>query len=61
MSGLAMWIVGVIAAFLAVVGLVLASGAHGGPMYLIGLVLFLASALFDFWLIKKYFDQQEGH
>ncbi|MBI1244242.1 MAG: hypothetical protein GC202_04475 [Alphaproteobacteria bacterium] len=61
MSGLAMWIVGVVVAVLAVVGLFLASGAHAGPMYSIGLVIFLASTLFEFWLIKKYFDGQEGH
>lgn len=61
MSGLAMWIVGVIVGAFAVIGLFLASGAHAGPMYPIGLVIFLGSALFEFWLIKKYFDQQEGH
>jgi ABC-type maltose transport system permease subunit len=61
MSGLAMWIVGVIVGIIAVVGLFLSAGSHGGPMYMMGLVIFAAAAAFEFWLIKKYFDQQEGH
>ncbi len=56
-----MWIVGVLVAVLAAIGLFLASGAHGGPMYITGLIVFAAAAAFEFWLIKKYFDQQEGH
>jgi Zn-dependent protease with chaperone function len=61
MSGLGMWIVGVLTAVLGFVGLLLAAGSHGGPMYLMGLLIFAAAAAFVFWLIKSYFDQQEGH
>ncbi len=61
MSGLGMWIVGVVSAVVGFVGLFLASGAHDGPMYTMGLVISAAAAAFVFWLIKRYFDQQEGH
>ena len=61
MSGLGLWIVGVISAAVGFVGLALASGAQGGPMYLMGLLIFAAAAAFLFWLIKRYFDEQEGH
>lgn len=61
MSGLGMWIVGVLSALIAFVGLLLASGAHDASMYAMGLVIFAAAVVFDFWLIKRYFDQQEGH
>lgn len=61
MSGLGMWIVGVISALIAFVGLALASGAHDGSMYTMGLVIFAAAVAFVFWLIKRYFDEQEGH
>jgi ABC-type uncharacterized transport system permease subunit len=61
MSGIGMWIAGVIGAAMALIGLVLASANHGGPMYVMGLVIFVAGAAFVFWLIKRYFDQQEGH
>jgi len=61
MSGIGMWIAGVIGAVVAFIGLALASANHGGPMYAMGMVMFAAGAAFDFWLIKRYFDQQEGH
>ena len=61
MSGLTMWIVGALVAILAAIGLFVASGAHGGSMYTAGLIVYAAAAAFEFWLIKKYFDQQEGH
>ena len=61
MSGLSMWIVGVIVAILAGIGLFVSSNAHGGSMYTAGLLFFAACTAVEFWLIKKYFDQQEGH
>jgi len=61
MSGLGMWIAGAFSAVFGFVGLVLAAGSHGGPMYLMGLLIFAAAAAFVFWLIKRYFDEQEGH
>ena len=61
MSGLTMWIVGVIVAILGAVGLYVSSNAHGGSMYTAGLLFFAACAAVEFWLIKTYFDRQEGH
>ncbi len=61
MSGLQMWFVGVIVAILAGIGLYVASNAHGGSAYTGGLVFFAACTAIEFWLIKAYFDREEGH
>jgi hypothetical protein len=53
------WIIGLCMAFLAVLGLVLASGAFDTGMYTFGLALFAFGVFFDFWLVKKTFDAQE--
>jgi len=50
------WILGLFAAFLAILGLVLASGAWDTGMYTFGIALFAFGVLFDFWLVKKHFD-----
>jgi hypothetical protein len=53
------WILGLVMAVLAVLGLVLASGAYDTGMYTFGLGLFAFGTFFDFWLVKKYFDAKE--
>ena len=53
------WILGLVMAVFAVLGLVLASGAYDTGMYTFGLGLFVFGTFFDFWLIKKSFDAQE--
>jgi len=56
-----MWIVGVISSVVGFVGLFLASGARDGAMYTMGLLIAASAVAFVFWLIKRYFDAQEGH
>ena len=53
------WILGLVMAVLAVLGLVLASGAYDTGMYTFGLGLFAFGIFFDFWLVKKSFDAKE--
>ncbi len=53
------WILGLFMAVLAVLGLVLASGAYDTGMYTFGLGLFAFGTFFDFWLVKKSFDAKE--
>jgi uncharacterized membrane protein YhhN len=61
MSGVQSWILGLIAALVGMVGLFFAANDKGGEMYLIGLIVFLLTVLFDYWLIKRWFDAQDAH
>ena len=54
------WIIGIALAFLGIVGLFLASGAYDVGMYFFGLALFAFAVLFNFWLVKKHFDAEQG-
>ncbi|HTZ79554.1 MAG TPA: hypothetical protein VMC10_16690 [Stellaceae bacterium] len=53
------WIIGFVMVFLAILGLVLASGAYDVGMTTFGFGLFAFGVLFDFWLVKKSFDARE--
>jgi Zn-dependent membrane protease YugP len=53
------WILGLVMAVFAILGLVLASGAYDTGMYTFGLLLFAFGIFFDFWLVKKSFDAKE--
>ena len=53
------WILGIVMAVFAVLGLVFASGAYDTGMYTFGLLLFAFGVFFDFWLVKKSFDAKE--
>jgi Zn-dependent membrane protease YugP len=53
------WILGLVMAVLAVLGLVLAANAYDTGMYTFGLGLFAFGIFFDFWLVKKSFDAKE--
>ncbi|KAA5614745.1 hypothetical protein [Rhodovastum atsumiense] len=53
-------VVGVSVALLGLLGLLLVSGALDSGMYVFGLSLFGFAVLFDFGLIKKYFDLKEA-
>jgi ABC-type uncharacterized transport system permease subunit len=61
MSGLQSWILGIVAGLVGIVALFFAANDHGGEMYMVGLIVFLLTALFDFWLIKRWFDGKEQH
>ena len=50
----------VIMSLIALVGLVVAARSVDGAIYAFGLLLVLFGVLFDFWLIKRYFDRQES-
>lgn len=61
MSGLQSWILGVIAGLVGIVALFFAAKAPGHEMYMVGLIVFLLTAIFDFWLIKRWFDAKDAH
>ena len=61
MSGLQFWILGVIAGVVGLVALTFAAKAHTHEMYMIGLVVFVLILLFEFWLIKRWFDAKDVH
>jgi len=60
MSTVSSFVFGVLAVLLSLLGLILASGAEDGGIYLFGLSLFVGCALFVFWLIKKGFDAADA-
>jgi hypothetical protein len=53
------WLVLALACAVGIVGLLLASSDNGGATYTIGLGLFVAAAVYTFWLIKRHFDHLE--
>lgn len=59
MNPLGSLITGIVAGLIGLIGLYLASHAHQGAMYAAGLIIFAAAMLFDFFLIKRWFDTQE--
>ncbi len=52
------WIFGVIAAFLALLGAILAAGALDIGMATFGFGLIVFGSWFGFWLIKDHFDER---
>jgi len=57
---IAMTIFGVLAAVLGLAGLFLAAKAQDGGISLFGTLLFLFAVLFDFWLLKRYYDARDA-
>ena len=53
-------IVGLLMAVFGLVGLILASGAMDNEMYVFGLSLFGFACVFEFGLLRRYFDRQEA-
>jgi ABC-type maltose transport system permease subunit len=53
-------VIGTLLSLLGLFGLVLAGGAIDSGMYQFGIALFGFAVLFDLWLIKKYFDANDG-
>ncbi len=53
-DGVGPWIVGVVMAFLSLLGLIMANGATDGGFYAVGLVFFVFGLLFIFGLIRTY-------
>jgi hypothetical protein len=52
-------VVGAIVLVLGLVGLILASGALDGEMFIFGLSLAGFAVIFEFGLIRAYFDRKE--
>jgi nicotinamide riboside transporter PnuC len=61
MSGVQSWILGIVAGLVGIVALFFAAKAQGHEMYMVGLIVFLLTALFDFWLVKRWFDAKDAH
>jgi hypothetical protein len=53
-------VVGVFVAALGVIGLLLVAGALDQEIYIFGLSLFGFAVVFDFGLVRKYFDQRDA-
>lgn len=58
MDILVTWIVGLIMALLALLGLDLLSGALDTGITIFGSLLFVFGVGFDFWLLKSYADRK---
>ncbi len=59
MEALSTIITGALVGLVGLVGLYLAAHAVDATMYPVGLALFAFGVLFDFWLIKRWFDAAE--
>lgn len=53
------WIIGIIVAGLALIGLSMAAHGTDVGVSLFGHLLFVFAVLFEFWLIKRSYDEQE--
>jgi hypothetical protein len=53
-------VVGVLVLVLGLIGLKMASGALDDEIYVFGLSMALFAALFEFGLIRRYFDRKEA-
>jgi ABC-type uncharacterized transport system permease subunit len=47
------WVLGALMGLLSLVGLALASAAHEGTLYIVGLLLFALGVGFNYWLITR--------
>jgi predicted membrane channel-forming protein YqfA (hemolysin III family) len=60
MSDTTRWICGAVVCVFGLIALFLASRATDDVMYYTGLMIFLASVLFNFILVKRFYDHKEG-
>ena len=60
MSNVSLTISLAIMSLIALVGLFVAANSVDGAVYAFGLLLCVFGVLFDFWLIKRYFDFMEA-
>jgi len=58
-GGYGAFVAGGFAGLIGLGGLAVASGAHEGAMYAVGMLVFLGSIAFVFWLMKRGFDREE--
>ncbi len=56
MKLLGIWVAAIAVGLIGIVGLFLASGAHDGTMYYVGLLVFLFACIFEFGLIARLTD-----
>ena len=62
MHGIGTWVAGAMFAVTGLMALYIASGATDAIMYYTGIAFFVASILFNFYLIKRHYDEAEhGH
>ena len=54
------WVMGIMSGLFALIGLLMAGGAHDGGILLFGLALFVAGVLFAWWMIKTAYDEAEA-
>jgi len=59
--GVGAWVLGILMGVLGVLGLVAASATHDGPVYVIGLVVFLINTVSIFILIGRYVGRHSTH
>lgn len=52
-------VIGAIVALFGIIGLFMAANAVDAIFYGVGLTFFVFATLFDFWLVKKWFDVAE--
>ncbi|MCC7271672.1 MAG: hypothetical protein IT561_03325 [Alphaproteobacteria bacterium] len=60
MSPTSSFALGSLIGILGILGLFLAARAHDPQMYVVGLVFAIFAVLFDFWLIKRWFDRKSS-
>lgn len=51
------WIMGAFAGLLGLVGLAMSAGAKDLPIHGFGLAVFVFAVFYNFWLIKRSYDQ----
>ena len=59
MSPVSALVTGVLVGVIGFVGLYLSAHAADQAMYAVGVVVFVFSVAFEFWLIKRWFDYQD--
>lgn len=47
------WVLGALMGLLSLIGLLLASRAHEGALYVVGLLLFAFGVAFNYWLVAR--------
>ncbi len=59
MNSVSSIVIGLFVALVGILGLFMAANAVDAIFYAVGLLFFVFATLFDFWLVKKWFDVAE--